>query len=138
MASTVLCLLCSVADQAAGAPGHTRVVCTEECCKCFAVFRLDEALSHYFGEGAEAAQQEAIYPSEPEPIKKCPQCNRDMVLKTKKSGGSVPACAPVARPAVPGPTVSFLGRYLKAACCGRPPFWAGATPVASWDLVWEA
>lgn len=94
MASTVLCLPPFCGDQAAGSPGHTRVVCTEECCKCFAVFRLDEALSHYFGEGAEVAQQEAIYPSEPEPIKKCPQCNKDMVLKTKKSGGSVPACAP--------------------------------------------
>ncbi|XP_019609294.2 DNA topoisomerase 3-alpha isoform X1 [Rhinolophus sinicus] len=54
--------------------------------------KLDEALSHYFGEGAEVAQQEAIYPSEPEPVKKCPQCNKDMVLKTKKSGGFYLSC----------------------------------------------
>jgi hypothetical protein len=53
-------------------------------------FRLDEALSQYFGEGAEMAQQEEIYPPMPDPIRKCPQCNKDMVLKTKKSGGSVP------------------------------------------------
>lgn len=51
---------------------------------------MDEALAQYFGEGAEVAQEEAIYPSMPEPIKKCPQCNKDMVLKTKKNGGSVP------------------------------------------------
>lgn len=53
-------------------------------------FRLDEALAQYFGEGAEVAQQEAIYPRTPEPIRKCPQCNKDVVLKTKKNGGSVP------------------------------------------------
>uniref|UniRef100_A0A452TIJ8 DNA topoisomerase n=1 Tax=Ursus maritimus TaxID=29073 RepID=A0A452TIJ8_URSMA len=51
--------------------------------------KLDEALAQYFGEGTEVAQQEAIYPSMPEPIRKCPQCNKDMVLKTKKNGGSV-------------------------------------------------
>ncbi|XP_029784037.1 DNA topoisomerase 3-alpha isoform X2 [Suricata suricatta] len=54
--------------------------------------KLDEALSQYFGEGAEVAQQEAIYPAVPEPIKKCPQCNKDMVLKTKKSGGFYLSC----------------------------------------------
>ncbi|XP_042770377.1 DNA topoisomerase 3-alpha isoform X2 [Panthera leo] len=54
--------------------------------------KLDEALSQYFGEGAEVAQQEAIYPAMPEPIKKCPQCNKDMVLKTKKSGGFYLSC----------------------------------------------
>ncbi|KAF7478544.1 DNA topoisomerase 3-alpha [Marmota monax] len=54
--------------------------------------KLDEALSQYFGEGAEVAQQEEIYPAMPEPIQKCPQCNRDMVLKTKKSGGFYLSC----------------------------------------------
>ncbi|XP_019659228.2 DNA topoisomerase 3-alpha isoform X1 [Ailuropoda melanoleuca] len=54
--------------------------------------KLDEALAQYFGEGAEVAQQEAIYPSLPEPIRKCPQCNKDMVLKTKKNGGFYLSC----------------------------------------------
>uniref|UniRef100_A0A8C7C3J3 DNA topoisomerase n=1 Tax=Neovison vison TaxID=452646 RepID=A0A8C7C3J3_NEOVI len=54
--------------------------------------KLDEALAQYFGEGAEVAQEEAIYPSMPEPIKKCPQCNKDMVLKTKKNGGFYLSC----------------------------------------------
>ncbi|XP_008564435.1 PREDICTED: DNA topoisomerase 3-alpha isoform X1 [Galeopterus variegatus] len=54
--------------------------------------KLDEALSQYFGEGAEVGQQEEIYPTMPEPIKKCPQCNKDMVLKTKKSGGFYLSC----------------------------------------------
>nr|XP_035929406.1 DNA topoisomerase 3-alpha [Halichoerus grypus] len=54
--------------------------------------KLDEALAQYFGEGAEVAQQEAIYPSMPEPIMKCPQCNKDMVLKTKKNGGFYLSC----------------------------------------------
>ncbi|XP_040486068.1 DNA topoisomerase 3-alpha isoform X1 [Ursus maritimus] len=54
--------------------------------------KLDEALAQYFGEGTEVAQQEAIYPSMPEPIRKCPQCNKDMVLKTKKNGGFYLSC----------------------------------------------
>ncbi|XP_036875402.2 DNA topoisomerase 3-alpha isoform X3 [Manis javanica] len=54
--------------------------------------KLDEALSQYFGEGAEVAQQEAIYPTTPEPIRKCPQCSRDMVLKTRKNGGFYLSC----------------------------------------------
>uniref|UniRef100_A0A8D2BB90 DNA topoisomerase n=1 Tax=Sciurus vulgaris TaxID=55149 RepID=A0A8D2BB90_SCIVU len=54
--------------------------------------KLDEALAQYFGEGAEGAQQEEIYPAMPEPIRKCPQCNRDMVLKTKKNGGFYLSC----------------------------------------------
>ncbi|KAF6097842.1 DNA topoisomerase III alpha [Phyllostomus discolor] len=54
--------------------------------------KLDEALSQYFGEGAEVAQQETIYPAVPEPVRKCPQCNKDMVLKTKKSGGFYLSC----------------------------------------------
>ncbi|XP_023395516.2 DNA topoisomerase 3-alpha isoform X1 [Loxodonta africana] len=54
--------------------------------------KLDEALSQYFGEGAEVPQQEEIYPAMPEPIRKCPQCNKDMVLKTRKSGGFYLSC----------------------------------------------
>ncbi|XP_036692429.1 DNA topoisomerase 3-alpha isoform X1 [Balaenoptera musculus] len=54
--------------------------------------RLDEALSQYFGAGAELAQQEAIFPAVPEPVRKCPQCGKDMVLKTRKSGGFYLSC----------------------------------------------
>ncbi|XP_058531654.1 DNA topoisomerase 3-alpha [Ochotona princeps] len=54
--------------------------------------KLDEALSQYFGEGAEVAQPEELYPSLPEPIRKCPRCNRDMVLKAKKNGGFYLSC----------------------------------------------
>ncbi|KAM5263620.1 DNA topoisomerase 3-alpha isoform 2-T2 [Ctenodactylus gundi] len=54
--------------------------------------KLDEALSQYFGEGAEVPQQEEIYPALPEPIQKCPQCNKDMILKTKKTGGFYLSC----------------------------------------------
>lgn len=54
--------------------------------------KLDEALSQYLGEGTEVAQQEELYPAMPEPIRKCPQCNKDMVLKTKKSGGFYLSC----------------------------------------------
>ncbi|XP_032125037.1 DNA topoisomerase 3-alpha isoform X3 [Sapajus apella] len=54
--------------------------------------KLDEALAQYFGNGTEVAQQEEIYPSMPEPIRKCPQCNKDMVLKTKKNGGFYLSC----------------------------------------------
>lgn len=93
---------------------------------CF--FRLDEALSQYFGEGAEVAQQEAIYPTVPEPIRKCPQCNKDMVLKTKKNGGSVPSLCPTPSFACSVPAIllsvrpyhSFLCHYLKVGCCCQP------------------
>lgn len=54
--------------------------------------KLDEALSQYLGERTEVAQQEEIYPAMPEPVRKCPQCNKDMVLKTKKSGGFYLSC----------------------------------------------
>ncbi|XP_054565652.1 DNA topoisomerase 3-alpha isoform X2 [Eptesicus fuscus] len=54
--------------------------------------KLDEALSQYFGEGAEVPQEESIYPTVPAPVRKCPQCNKDMVLKTKKSGGFYLSC----------------------------------------------
>lgn len=78
-------------------------------------FRLDEALSQYFGEGAEVAQQEAIYPAMLEPVRKCPQCNKDMVLKTKKSGGSVPSFAPH-----PSPLCSPGACQVCQTACARP------------------
>ncbi|NXI49685.1 TOP3A topoisomerase, partial [Chloroceryle aenea] len=60
--------------------------------------KLDQALAQYFGEATEIAEQEEVYPSMPVSVRKCPQCNNDMVLKTKKNGGfylscmSYPAC----------------------------------------------
>lgn len=75
--------------------------------------RLDEALSQYFGEGAEVAQQEAIYPTTPEPIRKCPQCSRDMVLKTRKNGGSVPSC-PTSACSTPA---TLAGQLPAEPCC---------------------
>ncbi|XP_006901251.1 PREDICTED: DNA topoisomerase 3-alpha [Elephantulus edwardii] len=54
--------------------------------------KLDEALSQYFGEGASLSQQEVIYPAIPEPIRKCPQCNKDMVLKARKNGRFFLSC----------------------------------------------
>lgn len=55
----------------------------------FFLYRLDQALAQYFGEGTEIAEQEEVYPAMPVSIRKCPQCNNDMVLKTKKNGGLV-------------------------------------------------
>lgn len=54
--------------------------------------KLDEALSQYFGQAAQPVEQQEIYPETPLPIRKCPQCNRDMVLKTKKDGGFYISC----------------------------------------------
>nr|XP_060642771.1 DNA topoisomerase 3-alpha isoform X1 [Anolis sagrei ordinatus] len=54
--------------------------------------KLDEALAQYFGQGASLAQEEEIYPALPDPVRKCPQCNSDMVLKTKKNGGFYLSC----------------------------------------------
>ncbi|KAM6186541.1 DNA topoisomerase 3-alpha isoform 2-T2 [Rhynchocyon petersi] len=54
--------------------------------------KLDEALSQYFGEGAQVSQQEVMYPAMPEPIRRCPQCNKDMVLKTMKNGRFYLSC----------------------------------------------
>ncbi|XP_042293597.1 DNA topoisomerase 3-alpha isoform X2 [Sceloporus undulatus] len=54
--------------------------------------KLDEALSQYFGEVTPIAQEEEIYPAMPDPVRKCPQCNSDMVLKTKKNGGFYLSC----------------------------------------------
>ncbi|XP_058851749.1 DNA topoisomerase 3-alpha isoform X1 [Acipenser ruthenus] len=48
--------------------------------------KLDQALSSYFGEAREFTQQEEIQMEIPLPIRKCPQCSRDMALKRKKDG----------------------------------------------------
>ncbi|XP_073504566.1 DNA topoisomerase 3-alpha [Phyllobates terribilis] len=54
--------------------------------------KLDEALSQYFGQAAQPVEQQEIYAETPLPIRKCPQCNRDMVLKTKRDGGFYISC----------------------------------------------
>lgn len=59
---------------------------------CSFLYRLDQALAQYFGEAAEIVEQEEVYPATPAAVRKCPQCNNDMVLKTKKSGGWVIFC----------------------------------------------
>ena len=108
-------------------------------------FRLDEALSQYFGAGAELAQQEAIFPAVPEPVRKCPQCGKDMVLKTRKSGGSVPSCAFPSPPLQPstgrcaGPILLFPRRYLDAGLLHQP--LDGASGLEWWpwgcEALWE-
>ncbi|NXJ60898.1 TOP3A topoisomerase, partial [Rostratula benghalensis] len=54
--------------------------------------KLDQALAQYFGEAAEIAEQEEVYPAMPVSVRKCPQCHNDMVLKTKKNGGFYLSC----------------------------------------------
>ncbi|XP_032303443.1 DNA topoisomerase 3-alpha isoform X2 [Coturnix japonica] len=54
--------------------------------------KLDQALAQYFGEATEIAEQEEVYPAMPVSIRKCPQCNNDMVLKTRKNGGFYLSC----------------------------------------------
>uniref|UniRef100_A0A672UK74 DNA topoisomerase n=1 Tax=Strigops habroptila TaxID=2489341 RepID=A0A672UK74_STRHB len=54
--------------------------------------KLDQALAQYFGEATGTAEQEEVYPAMPVSIRKCPQCNNDMVLKTKKNGGFYLSC----------------------------------------------
>ncbi|NXD62193.1 TOP3A topoisomerase, partial [Eolophus roseicapillus] len=54
--------------------------------------KLDQALAQYFGEATGTAEQEEVYPAMPLSIRKCPQCNNDMVLKTKKNGGFYLSC----------------------------------------------
>uniref|UniRef100_UPI00398EE5A6 DNA topoisomerase 3-alpha n=1 Tax=Pristiophorus japonicus TaxID=55135 RepID=UPI00398EE5A6 len=49
--------------------------------------KLDEALSHYFGEVIETPQAKELLMEVSEPVRKCPQCGRDMVLKPRKGGG---------------------------------------------------
>nr|XP_014344773.1 PREDICTED: DNA topoisomerase 3-alpha isoform X2 [Latimeria chalumnae] len=54
--------------------------------------KLDEALSLYFGEASQVTQIEEMQMEIPRPVRKCPQCNRDMILKTKKDGGFYLSC----------------------------------------------
>ncbi|KAM9305439.1 DNA topoisomerase 3-alpha [Gastrophryne carolinensis] len=54
--------------------------------------KLDEALSQYFGQAAQPVEQQEIYAETPLPVRKCPHCNRDMVLKTKREGGFYISC----------------------------------------------
>ncbi|ERE67718.1 DNA topoisomerase 3-alpha [Cricetulus griseus] len=86
---------------------------------------LDEALSQYLGEGTEVVQQEEIYPAMPEPVRKCPQCNKDMVLKTKKSGGFYLSCTgfPECRAAVWFPDSVLEASRDSTVCsiCQPPP-----------------
>lgn len=56
---------------------------------CSFLYRLDQALAQYFGEAAEIPEQDEVYPATPLSVRKCPQCNSDMVLKTRKNGGLV-------------------------------------------------
>ncbi|NXA04200.1 TOP3A topoisomerase, partial [Sapayoa aenigma] len=54
--------------------------------------KLDEALAQYFGEATEIPEQDEVYPAMPVSVRKCPQCNNDMVLKTRKNGGFYLSC----------------------------------------------
>lgn len=76
--------------------------------------RLDEALSQYFGAAAEVAPQEAL-PAVSEPIRRCPQCGRDMVLKTRKSGGLVSGYA--SPPPPPGTQYCHAGPSFGSVSC---------------------
>ncbi|XP_078273883.1 DNA topoisomerase 3-alpha isoform X1 [Rhinoraja longicauda] len=54
--------------------------------------KLDEALSHYLGEMTEITPSEEFQMEISEPVRKCPQCGRDMILKPKKDGGIYLSC----------------------------------------------
>ncbi|XP_069501793.1 DNA topoisomerase 3-alpha isoform X2 [Ambystoma mexicanum] len=54
--------------------------------------KLDDALALYIGEDAQPAPQEDMFPDTPVPVRKCPHCGKDMVLKTKKDGGFFLSC----------------------------------------------
>lgn len=81
LAHVCLCLYRAHVSQITPVWGQGGAFSLFHCC------RLDEALSQYLGNGVEVAPHEAFYPALPEPIKKCPQCGKDMVLKAKKNGG---------------------------------------------------
>ncbi|XP_008328483.1 DNA topoisomerase 3-alpha isoform X1 [Cynoglossus semilaevis] len=48
--------------------------------------KLDEALSSYLGEAQEVTEQQYEVMEIPLPVRKCPQCGEDMVLKTRRDG----------------------------------------------------
>lgn len=52
------------------------------CCS----LRLDEALSPYLGAAHEIPEAEQQDMEIPLPVRKCPNCGRDMVLKKKREG----------------------------------------------------
>ncbi|KAB5531012.1 hypothetical protein PHYPO_G00135980 [Pangasianodon hypophthalmus] len=55
--------------------------------------KLDEALSNYLGQAQEYTEHEEQELEMPLPVRKCPQCSRDMVLKKKKdSTGKFLSC----------------------------------------------
>ncbi|KAI5622748.1 DNA topoisomerase 3-alpha, partial [Silurus asotus] len=55
--------------------------------------KLDEALSNYLGQAQEYTEQGQQELEMPLPVRKCPQCSRDMVLKKKKdSTGKFLSC----------------------------------------------
>uniref|UniRef100_A0A8B9KXF4 DNA topoisomerase n=1 Tax=Astyanax mexicanus TaxID=7994 RepID=A0A8B9KXF4_ASTMX len=55
--------------------------------------KLDEALSNYLGQAQEYTEQEEQELEMPLPVRKCPQCNRDMVLRKRKdSTGKFLSC----------------------------------------------
>lgn len=51
---------------------------------CF--LRLDEALSPYLGAAQQITEVEQQDMEIPLPVRKCPHCGRDMVLKKKREG----------------------------------------------------
>lgn len=51
---------------------------------CF--LRLDEALSPYLGTAQEITEEQQQDMEIPLPVRKCPNCGRDMVLKKKREG----------------------------------------------------
>ncbi|XP_069123502.1 DNA topoisomerase 3-alpha-like [Argopecten irradians] len=55
---------------------------------CRQALKIDEALSKYLGEAQPMPAEHALETLATSPIKKCPNCGQDMVLKTKKDGKS--------------------------------------------------
>lgn len=87
--------------------------------------KLDEALSNYLGPAQEFTEQEQEQMEIPLPVRKCSQCNRDMVLKKKKdSTGMFLSCMgyPACKAAVWFPdTVLEVSRDESICPTCRPP-----------------
>ncbi|XP_061158338.1 DNA topoisomerase 3-alpha [Syngnathus typhle] len=86
--------------------------------------KLDEALSPYLGAAQEIPETEQQDMEIPLPIRKCPHCGRDMVLKKRKEGnGKFLACVgfPACKTAVWFPdTVLEVGRDDSVCSICRP------------------
>lgn len=55
--------------------------------------KLDQALSSYFGDGQSIENQNIYNPMEvSSPVRPCPSCGKDMVIKRKKDGGFMVSC----------------------------------------------